>query len=126
MARPLGASNQRGSALLEMCFGVMLLIGAIQGLLFTSYCLFALVFIEYQSEQALHCRASGSFTCRMQLFKKVQRTLPWGTLKVRRLTKTGRDRFELEAEWRLNTIVNLRFHKTLSITDIAKNTALRW
>src|SRR5665213_1806017 len=117
-------NNSRGSALAEAAPVMLLLATFAAGICLAFYLFFARAWIQYQSEQALHCASERKSTwqCKYELDEKLRRFLPWGE-SAAHLHATGTE-WRVEVQWKYLGY-SMSVIKTLSPGEILAAKALQ-
>lgn len=111
--------KNKGSALLEALPVALALTLFVCGVLAVFYFSFARVWLQYQGEQALLCRAQRGSGCDRELRKQIEDILPLGDVNRLELTE-GDGEWTLLIDWTWNQF-HLHFEKELSLHDLARN-----
>jgi hypothetical protein len=121
----MGISNSRGSALIEAAPVMLLLVTLAAGLCLAFYLFFARAWVQYQSEQALHCvsERKSAWRCKNDLDEKLNRFLPWGESRARIFQVN--EQSTVEVQWTYGKF-SLHVAKTLSPKQILAAKALQW
>jgi hypothetical protein len=93
-------NSERGSALVEHCAVLSVLIPAFVGLMILLYLGFAKVWLSHSSDEAAICLSTDedASTCENELRFKVQNILKFGALKNLQITKTANE-IHIEADF---------------------------